>query len=170
MNIYLINGRPRAGKDTFVQYCQQHSGDSYIWNVSTVDKVKEAATILGWDGEKTSEMRYFLSDLKDLSEKYLNSSYNYILDTIARAEKVGNVGAIFIHCREPNQLRELKDKLNAKCILVYHNREDTEEELTNHADIDVYLFSGYDITIDNSGTLEDLREKAIEFLQKEGIV
>ena len=170
MKIYLINGRPRAGKDTFVQYCQHHSVDNYIWNISTVDKVKEAAKILGWNGEKTPEMRRFLSDLKDLAEEHLNSSYNYILDTIARAEQIGRVSAIFVHCREPEQLRKFKEKLNAKCILVYTDREDIEEELTNHADIEVNLFGGYDITINNSGSLEDLERLSLEFLQKEGIV
>ena len=64
MQVIIINGMPRAGKDQFVSFCQKH----LLWcgNFSTVDFVKEVAAMCGWDGTKTPLNRAFLSNLKDL--------------------------------------------------------------------------------------------------------
>ena len=48
--IIIINGSGGVGKDTFVEYCSEFTN---VKNISSVDKVKEAAKILvGWNGEK----------------------------------------------------------------------------------------------------------------------
>ena len=60
--IVVINGSVGVGKDTFVQFCAEYAP---IMNISSVDKVKEAAKVLaGWNGEKDEKSRKFLSDLK----------------------------------------------------------------------------------------------------------
>lgn len=82
--VFIINGYPESGKDTFVDivtnigiYFDKH--DKYTGalkegfltiNSSTVDIIKHVAKILGWDGVKTPEARKFLSDLKDLSTNF----------------------------------------------------------------------------------------------------
>ena len=54
-NIVIINGTGGAGKDTFVSFCSEFVK---VLNVSSVDKVKEAAKILvGWNGEKDEVSR-----------------------------------------------------------------------------------------------------------------
>ena len=68
MQIVVINGMPRAGKDQFVQFCQEHM--AWCKNISTVDFVKQVANFCGWDGTKTPKNRAFLSDLKDLLTKW----------------------------------------------------------------------------------------------------
>ena len=48
--VVIINGGGGSGKDTFVEFCAKHAK---VINISSVDKVKEAAKILvGWNGEK----------------------------------------------------------------------------------------------------------------------
>ena len=48
--VIIINGTGGSGKDTFVEYCSEFAK---VTNISSVDKVKEAAKILvGWNGEK----------------------------------------------------------------------------------------------------------------------
>ena len=41
MKIFVINGAAGSGKDTFVRLCRKFTGDAYLLNISTVDKVKE---------------------------------------------------------------------------------------------------------------------------------
>ena len=65
VNVVIVNGFPRSGKDTFVNFCKEKLG-AFGVSVSTVDFVKYLAAQSGWDGSKTPENRKFLSDLKDL--------------------------------------------------------------------------------------------------------
>ena len=68
--IVVINGSGGVGKDTFVQFCNEYTP---IMNISSVDKVKEAAKVLaGWNGEKDEKSRKFLSDLKELNTMMLH--------------------------------------------------------------------------------------------------
>ena len=77
-NIIIINGTGGAGKDTFVSFCSEVEK---VLNVSTVDKVKEAAKILvGWNGEKDEVSRKLLVDLKRLSIEYNDAPTKYILE------------------------------------------------------------------------------------------
>ena len=64
MEIIVINGYPMSGKDEFTTYCKEILKRKTIqsYNISTVDKVKEIAKLMGWDGEKTPKARKFLSD------------------------------------------------------------------------------------------------------------
>lgn len=74
--IVVINGSGGVGKDTFVQFCGEYAP---IMNISSVDKVKEAAKVLaGWNGEKDEKSRKFLSDLKELGIEYNDAPFKYI--------------------------------------------------------------------------------------------
>ena len=54
--IIIINGSGGVGKDTFVEFCKKYAR---VLNISSVDKVKEAANILtGWNGE--NQENYYL--------------------------------------------------------------------------------------------------------------
>ena len=56
--------------------------------------------------------------------------------------------------------------MGARTIIVRRNEYEQLEQ-SNHADRDVFNFD-YDITIENNGDLKDLRDKAKDFLKKEG--
>ena len=162
MKIVLINGIGRSGKDTFVEFCQKDTSVSgQIWNISTVDLVKKAAKILGWNGEKDEKGRKFLSDLKDLATSYSDLSFTYIHNTIFSAEGIGNVKIIFVHCREPEEIDRLKKELGATTLLIKNNR--IKPIISNHADRDVENYN-YDYVIENNGTLEELAAQAHKFL------
>ena len=48
--IVIINGSGGVGKDAFVEFCNEFT---CVKNISSVDKVKEAAKVLvNWDGTK----------------------------------------------------------------------------------------------------------------------
>lgn len=169
MQIVVINGAPRAGKDQFVSFCQKH----LLWcgNFSTVDFVKEVATMCGWDGTKTPKNRAFLSDLKDLLTNWDDVPYKKIVNEICnfccKAECYdfsSDDVLCFVHCREPKEIAKFVDKMDAKTLLI--RRAAVEENTqSNHADAGVFDYR-YDYTITNDGTLEELEQKAINFMKK----
>ena len=166
--IFIINGPPRAGKDTFVDFCKEEIGNCFVLNISTVTLVKQLAKMAGWNGEKTPENRRFLSDLKDLLTRWNDVPYNDMCKEIRgfnnELEQYGclDKGIIFIHCREPFEINKFKERLGAKTILIDRN---TNERILNHADEDVYKFQ-YDYIIKNNNDLANLKLQAKIFLKK----
>ena len=173
MKIVIINGRPCAGKDLFVKYCQTHC--YWCLNISTVDFVKEVAAYCGWDGTKTPKNREFLSNLKDLLTKWNDVPYKKIKREIdlfkARMESHNfdstKDGIVFIHCREPEEIAHFVKDMGAITLLM--RRPEVEElEQSNHADAEVFNFA-YNYTIMNDGTIEELDDKAVSFLEEIGV-
>jgi len=199
--IIIINGKGGCGKDSLIDGIV-----SYGWwrrTLSAVDKVKQAATVLGWDGGKEDNDRKFLHELKNLSTDYNDGPNTYLCNTAlsilkwclpVKAKMVdkfpqiseemltpprgadfhGNSwaneffehGAIFMHCREPENIEALRLRLNNLIIAfgldtyvtvatVIVSRKDTDAHVYgNHCDDDVYDYI-YDYYIDNNGTLDD---------------
>ena len=172
MKIFVVNGVPQSGKDTFVNFCLDEL-TGWGKSVSTIDFVKEVAVLCGWSGKKTPKDRKFLSDLKDLLTDWGNVPYNKVLKEKQIFEYSFDGFGInpekaffFIFCREPKEIQKFVDGINAKTILI--RREIVENiEQSNHADAGVFNFD-YDIIIENNGTLKDLRDKAKKFLKEEG--
>ena len=172
MKIIVVNGQPRVGKDTFVNFCLDELG-SWGMQCSTVDFVKEIAKECGWNGEKTPENRKFLSDLKDLLTKWDDVPYKKVM----YEKKIWEFSFegygistkdcfFFIHCREPQEIQKFVDRVGAETVLI--RRESVEnQEQSNHADAEVFNFN-YDTVIENNGDLKELRDKAKKFLKERG--
>lgn len=154
----VINGPPGAGKDTVVKMTS-HFTMFMIVNLSTVDMVKAAARFVGWNGEKDSKSRLFLSDLKDLSTKFFDGPFQYIKRNV---EKYKEETVIFIHSREPEEIQRFKEELG--CYTLFIDRK-VDVELSNHADRNVSKYQ-YDFTIKNDGDLGDLLMKVGEFFRE----
>ena len=161
--VFIINGSGGCGKDTFIELLNiLFWRDCVIGNYSSIDKVKEIAKAVGWDGTKTERNRKFLNDLKLLTiafndmplndiKEYTNSFMNN--DTTNRI--------LFLHVREPEEIAKAINafkKYNAKSLLI--KRDSVKHIISNMADGNVYDYD-YDIVINNNGTLTDLRNKAV---------
>lgn len=166
MKIILINGAGGVGKDTFVQICQRMADKDKILNISTVDLIKQAAKILGWNEQKDEKGRKFLSDLKDLATEYSDLSVSYISETILQAQE-NETEAIFVHCREPKELTRLKKRFDAVTLLIKNNRVKPIE--SNHADRDIEQYE-YDFVIENNEGLLELTKKAADFIKEIGVL
>lgn len=159
-HIIIINGTGGAGKDTFVNFCAQ---EEKVLNVSTVDKVKEAAKILvGWNGEKDEISRKLLVDLKQLSIAYNDAPTKYIVE-MAKKFNESDDKFMFIHIREAEEIEKTKKLLNAKTLLISNPR--VKLITSNNSDGQVNQYQ-YDYYIDNDGTLEELKDKAICFMKE----
>lgn len=152
-HVFIINGSGGTGKDTFVSFV----ADSYsTMNVSSVDKVKEIARIIGWSGAKTEKDRKFLSDLKLLCTGYNDMPLNSMKEKYE--EFVNNdSNFLFLHIREPEEIEKARMVFDAKTILI---KKDSVKHITsNMADANVFNYN-YDVVINNNGSISELREKA----------
>lgn len=159
-SIIIINGTGGAGKDTFVSFCAELTN---VLNVSTVDKVKEAAKILvGWNGEKDEVSRKLLVDLKRLSIEYNDAPTKYISEMAEKFRNSNNM-LMFVHIREAEEIEKAKKLLNAKTLLITNPR--VKLITSNDSDGKVNEYQ-YDYYIENDGTLEDLRKKAAKLIEE----
>ena len=156
--IIIINGTGGSGKDTFVEFCMKYEK---VMNFSSIDKVKEIATMIGWKGTKTDKDRKFLSDLKKLTTEYNDMAFNSIIDAVCRFNDSDN-NILFIHIREPEEIKRAVDYFGAKTLLVKRTGLDNIETNSSDANVDNYP---YDYTIQNN-TLEELDQTAEQFVKQ----
>lgn len=157
-HIFIINGSGGSGKDTFCNLCSSFLS---VYNISSIDKIRESAKILGWNGEKDEKSRYFLAHMKYLSSKYNNHPYEYIKNQIEYFKENDELDIMFIHIREAEEIDKVKNDFNCKTIIV--RNINIKEIKSNKADANVENYN-YDLIIDNSGTLEDLKKVAFDFI------
>ena len=162
MRIVVVNGRGCSGKTSFERLVQRMAAErgKQVEIKSTIDYVKDGAKALGWDGGKTSEDRRFLSDLKDALTRWKDLPYKVIGDWIDYYEKK-NVDLLFIDCREPEEIKRFVNDYNAMTLLVQRGEVVI---MGNHADDNVMNYQ-YDITIDNSRGLDELKQEAEIFVE-----
>ena len=160
-HIFIINGSGGVGKDTFVELVSTQLNDMLkkfhtVINFSSVDKVKEIAREIGWDGKKTEKDRKFLSDLKILTSEYCDMSFESMKSKVTEFMKDEESKFLFLHIRV---VREF----GAKTILII--RDTVKHIVSNMADENVFNYY-YDFVIDNNGTKEELNSKAKDFIQE----
>lgn len=157
--IYVINGMAGSGKDTFVGYLSALVPTKHI---SMVDCVKAIAKQIGWDGKKTEKDRKFLSDLKILIDNYNDMNLNYVKDEIESFLKDDSLTVLCIDMREAKDIHRLRQIYPLETILIY--RKDVKNIKSNVADAGVFNMD-YDITIDNSFSLDDLKTSVRLFVR-----
>jgi hypothetical protein len=164
----IINGKGGVGKDTFIKIIQNFFSydEKYEYlNLSTIDQIKEIAASIGMTTYKNTEGRKFLSDLKKLIVDYnSNYSYNYIMNKIAKFDTTSlfKMHIFFIHCREINEIKMFKEKLNAITLLITRSEVDNIKFGNDSDDfVDNY---DYDFIITNNSKLLKLQQTALAFV------
>jgi dephospho-CoA kinase len=148
--VIVLNGYPRSGKDEFVRIVSE----SYeCYDHSTIDKVKFIASEMGWDGNKTKESRKMLSELKKFYIKWFDGPFQDILKMINELKRYSERKILFIHIREPEEIKRLQEyckldkSLNFCTILVKRpGLEETDND--NDSDNNINDFD-YDYEIIN---------------------
>lgn len=155
-NIVVINGTGGCGKDTFIKLISKYKK---VYNFSSIDKVKEIARIIGWDGTKDEKSRKFLSDLKNLTTAYNDMPFESTKEAVEEFKK-SDCEIMFIHIREPEEIKRAVDAFGAKTLFI--ERENLDSITSNSADGRVTEYN-YDYSILNT-TLEEYEKKACEFI------
>lgn len=166
--IFVINGSGGVGKDTFVELVSVELNDKLkrfhtVVNFSSVDRVKEIAKEIGWDGRKTEKDRKFLSDLKSLTRDYCDMPFQSMKNKIKEFLESEEGQVLFLHIREPEEIKRVIDEFGAKTILIV--RDSVTQITSNTSDKNVFDYH-YDFIVDNNGTIEELQEKAKQFANK----
>ena len=159
--IFIINGSGGVGKDTFVELVSELVPTV---NFSSVEKVKEIAKQIGWDGiSKTEKDRKFLSDLKLLTSNYCDMPFRSMEEQVKEFKQDDTKQCLFLHIREPEEIRKAVKAFNAETILVI--RDSVKQITSNMADANVYRYK-YDYHVINNGTIEDFKKVAEHFVKE----
>lgn len=170
LSVFVINGKPMSGKDTFVRMLQKEFPRQVV-NHSTVDSIKELYSLTGWNEKKDDHSRKVLSDMKD----YLTTKFDLpflevqskISEILKMADETGKDMMLFLHVREPEEIARIV-KAFPKTVTVQVTRQSTAVNgVSNHADANVNDYK-YDVTIHNDGTLDDLKYVALRFAKDYG--
>lgn len=164
--VVVINGSGGVGKDTFVECVRKamrvFCGGTCV-NYSSVDKACEYARTMGWDGTKTEKNRKFLSDLKRVLDEWGDVSFRAMSDKLSEVRACDNPPAIvFLHIREPHNIERAVREFGARTLLV--TNPNVAAISSNPSDASVNEYAGYNFVVDNDGTLDDLQQKANDFV------
>ena len=162
MRVIIINGSAESGKDTFVEIFTKLSNNK-VRNLSTIDKVKEFMTELGWDGSKDEKSRQAMSDLKRIITDFNDGIFNDMIYRIKTLSKWHGYDTIFVHCREPEEIQKFVDHYGSdicKILLVTGRKS---KKYNNDADKNVDNYN-YDYIIKNDGSLDELNNKVKFFI------
>lgn len=165
--VFIVNGAARNGKTTFENLVNKIGREKYGLETaifSTIDCIKDIALDCGWNGEKDEKSRAMLSDMKILFTKYLDYPFKETCKQIDMSILDG-VDFIFVDSREREDIKRYVDKYEA--ITIYIENINNKESFYNSADIGARIdHYPYDYCIENNGTLEDLENRVIEFIEK----
>ena len=178
INVIIVNGKPRSGKDTVIkmikEYCDVDEC-AIVHHYSTIDPVKDAFRALGWDGNKTKDVRDTLSALKKLWIDSCDGPLRLCMDKIFASvnNRLDDDEIIIFQIREPEEIDKLVNAimpikraygLNVTTLLVSRLEAD-KEEYNNNSDTCVSNYT-YDEEIVNNGTLEQLRETTNRYVKR----
>lgn len=166
--ILFINGVARSGKDTFLNFLREEWSKTLnagVYSYSTIDMFKRIARDhFKWDGNKDEAGRKLLADLKFIYTRY-NPDFivNFVNEKLQYV--YSNPNTILTICaREPLEIALAKAHFGDQMTTVLIDRPGTYIP-NNEADQEVFDYT-YDYIIDNSSTLEELKETVKTFVKE----
>ena len=165
--VFFLNGFPRSGKDSFVRALNTVASEKNIRvaQASTVDRVKDALRVLGWNGSSKNEAdRALMCDVKNAWTRHYDGSFKYVEGLLKDLDSLPEEIILTVDSREPQELARFKEAFggplrderqstgadwgfNARVILV--DRGDRSEQFDNDADRNVLQFE-YDFIVHNA--------------------
>lgn len=172
----MISGKARHGKDqTAIMLKEQLELEGKkVLTVAYGDYLKYICVkYFGWNGQKDEEgrelLQYVGTDLVRIKLNKPNFWVNQVKDLINAIGELFDY-VLITDCRFKNEVEVIKRAFKSKAVSLRVNRPNFISKLTKeqkqHAsetELDNYNFDYY---IENNGTLEDLKYKAIETLNE----
>lgn len=158
--VFVINGSPLGGKDTFINFVKTYYEDTL--NFSSVDYIKWLShKHLGINVKnKNEKLRQFLSEFKRILTEYNDFPYQQCKMAI---ESLEENQVLFLHIREKEEIEKVKrDFPNVKVVFV--EGKDECKSYGNKSD-DLVKEIEADIIIHNDSTLAELSKTAKWFTQ-----
>lgn len=173
--IFIIAGKARQGKDTVCEYIMDYYKDYKVLHLPNNYYMRDyAKRITHWDGSDATKPRELLIELADLARSMNEHFYiNRTLEDIALFSKYYDI-IIIPDARFPYEIDLPYSKFD-NVISINVTRPNYNSDLSvaqkNHP-IETSLdnYDNYDYKIINDGTLEDLKNKVYEILDKINII
>lgn len=163
--VIVINGSGGAGKDSVVHIVAEQYR---VWNVSSIDPIKEAAEHCGVDSLEfhTDRGRKLLSDLKRLFIEYNNYPTMYLLSVLYNFVHNEYKDIMFVHIREPEEIDKFINAINQDVrIVTLFIKNRNEKIFGNVSDDDVENYE-YDYVYENTGPLSLLKNDFMKFFKE----
>lgn len=171
--IIIVNGPPRAGKDTFIEIltAMLRAKNIDVDAFSSIDPVRDMLTGAGFDlSKKTQADRRLLALVGDAVEEHSAWRTQQCIDRItdfAFSVRRPSESVMFLHIREPANIATIRQWASATygvhtCSTVFIENFRAEQVTSNAADAGVKDM-GYDYTLENNGTLDDLLHTTRDF-------
>lgn len=168
MEVLIINGNPRVGKDTFVKLLNELAikEGKTVKHYSTISKLRHIAeAYFGYDPTNKSKMaRQMLSDFKQWYTKYYDGSFKDLILEILNAH---NTDYFCIMIREIEEIKRLVKfckifpYINYEVIEIKRSRIEKFEE--TYSDVDdiannIEFQNLVTLTFYNNSTIEEFKE------------
>ena len=159
--VFVINGAGGVGKDTLCHLAAKHFK---VYNVSSIDPIKEIAAMTGWTGDKTDKARRFLSDLKRLTIEY--NDYPTVWGKARFDEFMQSENEImFFHIREAEEIKKYVEATGglAKTLLIRGGDRMSKAYYGNVSDDEVENYT-YDYYFVNDKSFEETEKAFCDFI------
>lgn len=172
--IYLICGKARNGKSTVSKFIKEEleSRGKKCAQMLIAKYIKDyAKDYFGWDGQESTKPRDLLITLgTDLIRLKLDRPKFLITRTCEDMEILSYFFDVFLvdDVRFVNEIETVREKFK-NVVVIKVNRDNKDDGLTESqrkdlTEISLDNYNDYDYVIDNNGSLENLKEKAIELI------
>ena len=177
--LIVINGKAGSGKDTFTSMCMEELQKRNVpcCCIHRSDQYKMYLESLGWDGEKTPEVRDVLKSLCQLGEIW-GSNRDYLVNRIYTERVINHANSdnlvVFYHDRDLDSIQELKSDRKVKhvtdeidtVLVVRPDAENLEPDSWYSKGMSP---EGYERTINTNESLDNLRSQAVKLLKDLGV-
>jgi len=153
----IINGSGGVGKDTLVDMIivDLISVGITATKLSSVENIKSAMTMMGWDGIKDEKTRKLMSDLKDISTELWDGPMKAMKLFIKNTQS----DVVFLMIREPHEIERFVREIPGTVTILVTSSRDGVEQYDNHADRDVSFYP-YDEIVSNDSDEKSLEKSA----------
>lgn len=168
--VVIVNGRPRAGKDTFIDMVSMfaRNGGKTVRSFSSIDPVRDMLRQAGFNlDRKTPKDRKLLAIVGDAVQEHSFWRTDQCIEAIVKLHREAQGrGVMLLHIREPKNIGIIRQWCESGLFVsvstVFIDSDRAETVASNAADAEVEDME-YDVRITNHGTLEDLNTKALAF-------
>lgn len=173
MKIYIVAGKARHGKDTVACFIKDAYKDKKVINLSYGSYIKQyAMKISDWDGSEESKPRELLQTLgTDVIRKKIDPNFfiNRLCDDIKVYSYYFDVITIS-DARFPDEIdtpkRLFNDVVTIKVVRDNFTSTLSSKQQAHASETALDDYSDYDFVINNSGSLEELRDRVFEMVEE----
>jgi len=162
--VCIINGSSNTGKDTLITIFDKLTKQT-VFNYSTIDNIRNVFRSLGYKGNRMEfKYRKLLSDIKSFLIEYDDIPFKDAVEQFKIYDYFTDNFIMFIHCREPTEIKKLVDYFGDTCVTLLIKRNGLKTP-DNKSDMNVDDYD-YDYTILNTAGIKELEHHTLNLIKK----